>query len=44
MSEFGFEENDEVDINSFFETSPEQAEEKKEKYITCPECGAKFPA
>lgn len=42
MSEFGFEVKDEVDINSFFETSHEQTEDKKKKTVICPECGAEI--
>lgn len=41
MSKFGFICNDEIDINSFFELSHEQSE-KKEKTVTCPECGAEI--
>ena len=41
MREFGFEDIEPVDINSFFEDIPEQSV-KQGKCITCPECGAKF--
>ena len=37
MSEFGFIEDEVVDINSFFEPEPEK--EKEAKSMTCPECG-----
>ena len=37
MSEFGFIEDEAVDINSFFEPEPEK--EKETKSMTCPECG-----
>lgn len=43
MGEFGFEDIEPVDINSFFEDIPEQ-QTKQGKCITCPECGAKFNA
>ncbi len=41
MGEFGFEDNEAPDIEAFFDDNPEQSG-KKEKCITCPECGAKF--
>lgn len=40
FSEFGFDSPEDVDINSFFESSPEKEKDTEEKYITCPECGA----
>ena len=42
FSEFGFDLPDDVDINSFFELSPEIEKDTEEKYITCPECGAQI--
>lgn len=46
MSNFGFIEKDDVDINSFFESASERSDEKSEdknkKCITCPECGAEI--
>ena len=38
MSAFGFVENDEVDIDSFFEDA-EEKKEKEPKRIQCPHCG-----
>lgn len=42
FSEFGFDSPEDVDINSFFESSPEKESDTEEKYITCPECGAQI--
>lgn len=42
FSEFGFDPPEDVDINSFFESSPEKEKDTEEKYITCPECGAQI--
>ena len=41
MSAFGFAENDEVDIDSFFEDA-EEKKEKEPKRIQCPHCGEWF--
>ena len=41
MSAFGFVENDEVDIDSFFEDA-EEKKEKEPKRIQCPHCGEWF--
>lgn len=43
MMQFGFENSDEVDLDSFFEAS-EAAKEKEEnkKTVTCPHCGEEF--
>ena len=41
MSAFGFVENDEVDIDSFFEDA-EEKKEKEPKRIQCPPCGEGF--
>lgn len=38
MTEFGFDNFEEVDIDSFF-TDKEEEKEKKKKTITCPHCG-----
>jgi len=42
MGQFGFKEDSEVDIDSFFEDAPEEEGEKEEKTVTCPHCGAEF--
>lgn len=40
MTDFGFEFEEEVDINKFFEDIPEESQDRKEKkLITCPHCG-----
>ena len=41
MADFGFNQTESLNIDSFFEDMLEQSK-KKEKYVTCPECGAKF--
>lgn len=43
MSDFGFVEVSDIDIDKFFEDVEFQAE-KKEKEITCPHCGMTFKA
>lgn len=40
LSDFGFIENSDIDVDEFFEEPEEK--EKKPKYITCPHCGETF--
>lgn len=40
LSEFGFIENTDIDVDEFFEEPEEK--EKEPKYITCPHCGKTF--
>ena len=43
MTDFGFKELDNVDIDEFFEIKPQTGEEeKKPELITCPHCGQTF--
>ena len=42
MSDFGFLEQEEIDIDSFFEREQEKMKDHEEKLVTCLECGAKF--
>ena len=40
MTDFGFEFEEEVDIDKFFEDIPEESQDRKEKkLIICPHCG-----
>lgn len=42
MSDFGFVNVDDIDIDNFFENKPETSEEKEEELITCPYCKKQF--
>ena len=42
MSDFGFVNADDIDIDNFFENKPETSEEKEEELITCPYCKKQF--
>lgn len=42
MSDYGFPDMEDIDLDDFFEDSEGETEPKKEKTVTCPHCGKEF--